>query len=531
MNLESENNNLRDKVKEVGGIRKLARELGIAYSSLWDKIKKEEQEERLSAFTSRPIFSPTKHSFPAPGEKTKTFLLTSAQDSSKISEPFFTNLKAFAEFNEAEILIGGYTYNKSLFEDHSKRSGLFHPELEPYMVWGQVELGELLFLAEMNTSPTATTPLSGFETYTKDKWGIFPHPKVQMLSIATHKEDKPKLLFTTGSVTEPNYVQKKAGIKAQFHHVLGAAVVELNDDNTYFVRHVIADDTGSFYDLDTFVSGGKVTTGHSVEAISYGDIHHEKLDPTVARTTWGYDVNSRTTSTAINLVDFLKPKFQFFHDLSDFDPRNHHNIGDIHFRYARHVQGNDNVETALTGCADFLKETYRPWSKSVVVQSNHDNALVTWLKNADYRTDPENALFFLETQTEYYTDLKAGIKTPKIFENTIRKLADLDGLDIVFNSEDQSFKICDDIECGQHGHLGANGSKASPKQFAKMGPRVIMGHSHTASIMDGVYINGVSGKLDMGYNKGPSSWSHSHTVVYPNGKRAILTMMHGRWFS
>lgn len=33
----------------------------------------------------------------------------------------------------------------------------------------------------------------------------------------------------------------------------------------------------------------------------------------------------------------------------------------------------------------------------------------------------------------------------------------------------------------------------------------------------------------MGYNKGPSSWSHSHVVTYPNGKRAVVTMRGTRW--
>jgi hypothetical protein len=34
----------------------------------------------------------------------------------------------------------------------------------------------------------------------------------------------------------------------------------------------------------------------------------------------------------------------------------------------------------------------------------------------------------------------------------------------------------------------------------------------------------------MGYNKGPSSWSHSHVITYPNGKRSIITLQkNGNW--
>jgi hypothetical protein len=35
----------------------------------------------------------------------------------------------------------------------------------------------------------------------------------------------------------------------------------------------------------------------------------------------------------------------------------------------------------------------------------------------------------------------------------------------------------------------------------------------------------------MGYNKGLSSWAQAHTVTYPNGKRAILTMCNGQFFA
>jgi hypothetical protein len=46
---------------------------------------------------------------------------------------------------------------------------------------------------------------------------------------------------------------------------------------------------------------------------------------------------------------------------------------------------------------------------------------------------------------------------------------------------------------------------------------------------DGIYTSGTTSKLDMGYNKGLSSWSHSHVVTLPNGKRQIITLQNGRW--
>jgi hypothetical protein len=97
----------------------------------------------------------------------------------------------------------------------------------------------------------------------------------------------------------------------------------------------------------------------------------------------------------------------------------------------------------------------------------------------------------------------------------------------VFVSEDNSFTICGNIECGMHGHLGANGARPSPTQFARAGAKSNTGHTHSPAILDGAYVAGVSGSLDMGYNKGLSSWAPAHIVTYPNGKRTILTMCNG----
>jgi hypothetical protein len=102
-----------------------------------------------------------------------------------------------------------------------------------------------------------------------------------------------------------------------------------------------------------------------------------------------------------------------------------------------------------------------------------------------------------------------------------------------FMDEDQSYVICEDanggIECGMHGHLGPNGARGGAAAFAKMGRRANVGHTHQAGIYDGIYTAGTSSNLNMGYNRGPSSWSHSHVVTYPNGKRAIYTLWRGKW--
>ena len=493
-------------------------------------------------FTKRDLIEPVKYGSRATG--TRYFILTSAQDESIVHGGFLSNLEAYANWlDDCEIMIAGFTYSKRLFEDHDAASHRvsYHHSIMPYMTNDQVALGEgILFCGEMNTLPTAKNPLSGFETYTKDKWGIFPHAKIQLQSIATAKFARSKQLLTTGCVTLPNYIPKKAGLQASFHHQIGAVIVELMDDGTFFCRHLHADGLepgeGGFYDLDRRVENGIVTTGHRVEGLTYGDIHHEKLDDTVAKTTWGYDVSTGALAWSnsvegIPLVDFLRPRFQFFHDLSDFAPRNHHNIKDPHFLFKTHAKGTANVEAALKGCSTFLNVADRDFTHSVVVQSNHDNALLRWLKAADWRDDPENALFYLETQASYVRQLSEGVEDPAIFEQVLRSFQDNALINITFVSEDESFMICGDIECAMHGHLGANGARGNPRQFTRMGSKSNTGHTHSPQIIDGAFVGGVSGSLDMGYNRGLSSWAHAHIATYENGTRTILTMMNGRWYA
>jgi hypothetical protein len=499
-------------------------------------IDEDEEEGDEPQFYKRDLIEPVRLAPHA--TKVRYFIFSSAQDASEIHEDFLTNLEAYAKHLGAELHIAGFTYSKKLFQDHDAASSevYYHQRVEPYLNNNQIALGDgLVFCGEMNTLPTATMPLSGFETYTRDKWGIFPHAKIQLQAVATAKFARTKQLMTTGCVTMPNYVPKKAGIKASFHHQIGAVLVELLPDGTFFCRHLQADglgaDEGGFYDLDVRVEGGLITTGHRVEALNYGDIHHEKLDPEVALTTFGYDVDTGNTITRDNLLDRLQPKHQFFHDLSDFSPRNHHNIKDPHFLFKTHRHGTDDVEEALRGCSNFLAKTQRDWCASLVIQSNHDNALLRWLKEADFKTDPINAVFYLRTQTSYYEQLAEGIGDPPIFEQVLRDFQ-MNGLNGVgFISEDDSYMIAGNIECAMHGHLGANGARGNPRHYTKMGSKSNTGHTHSPQIVDGAFVAGVSGSLDMGYNRGLSSWDHSHIVTYPNGARTIITMMEGRWFA
>lgn len=464
----------------------------------------------------------------------RRYLLTAAQDDTDIHEPFWQNLHAYAQDCGAALMVGPFTYNKAVFSDHETRSGVFRAALQPYLHWESVDLGPIVFCAEMNTLPTANDPLSGLEPYTGMKWGVFPHAKIALVTVPTLVGHRPKQIMTTGCCTLPNYIQKKAGLKATFLHCIGATIVEIDALDRIFCRQITATRDGAFQDLDAVVRGGVVTRGHRAEAISWGDIHQPKIDPVVARVSWGIDTETDTVRSGESMIDVLRPRYQFFHDLLDFTTRNHHRIKDHRFRFTMAHRETDSVEAETVLTARFLRQSQRDFCESVIVYSNHDDALGRWLDTADFREDPANAKFFLRCTLARYQAIEDGDTRHNIFREVLA-WADEDDLDgITFKDDDESFLICTDsedggIETAMHGHRGINGARGSAKGFQKTSVATTRGHDHSPSVHGRVFTGGLCGRMDQGYNRGLSGWMATDVLTYSNGKRTLITKWDDAW--
>lgn len=462
----------------------------------------------------------------------RRFLLTSAQDDTPIHRGFWRNLLAYAEAIGAEVRVGGFTYQKGLFEDHATRTAAFAEQVRPYLFHDNNDCGPVMFAAKMNTLPTAVKPLSGLDSYTRGSWGVFPHAKIQLVSVPSLPGRHPAMIMTTGACTIANYVEKKAGLKAEFHHQIGATIVEVDREERVFCRQISATDDGSFQDLDAMVKAGRVTRGHRVEEITWGDIHVEKLDPVCARAAWGYDAATQEIVSSDNMLDILRPRHQAYHDLLDWMARNHHRRGDHQFAYAMIKGGSDRVEDANALAAKFLRKTARDWCTSVVVASNHPEAMPRWLREADPRSDPTNLRFWCQANDAIYAAVDAGDQDFDVFKWALSRHDDQALADIVFVPRNGSYLVCQaqgGIEIALHGDEGPNGARGSAANLNKVAVRMNIGHSHSAQILDGVYQAGLCGKMDQGYNSGPSSWSHTQVVTYPNGRRTLVTIVDGKW--
>jgi hypothetical protein len=521
---------------DLHGTKKAAADaLGISRDAVIRAVRKAEENATGRAKAPERV----DFGLPAKG-KIARYIFTCAQSNTKLHDWTWRNLVALAEHYGARIHVSRFTYKKEAYGSKAVKPGKgataadkadlwYDKRIEPFISDEGANVAPgLVWCGEMNILPTAIRPLSGMESYTGRKSGIFPHAKIAMESIASHKSEPTKFNYTTGAVTLRNYIAKKAGLKAEFHHGYGGLLVEVDSEGSWWCRQLNADSEGTIYDLDVRARRGHVTTGHRVEAVNWGDIHVSGEETPSLTACFGKD----------GILDTLRPRFQFHHDVFDFRFSNHHDRKNPHRRFELHLSGKDSGVDELKNVARFIMhDSWRDFCKTVVVDSNHDNAMTRWLREADYREDPKNALLFLAAQLEVYQAIAAGDKKFHLVSWAVNRMAPdyaaTRGRTVKFLHQDESFVICPDanggIECGMHGHQGPNGAKGSAAAFSRMGRKSNIGHSHSACIHDGTYVAGVTGALDQGYNAGPSSWSHSHVVTYANGKRAILTVWDGKW--
>ncbi len=455
--------------------------------------------------------------------KGKKFVITSAQNNTHIHEDFFNSLVGYCEAEGAELLVSAFYYNKNGFQNGKREEAWFDGRVKPYMFNESLQLAEgLVFCGELNILPTAKAPLTGLHNYTAELSAIIPHAKLQLVSVPTPKDDDAKLLYTTGTITKRNYKQQRAGQIAEHHHAFAALVVEVDGDGDWFVRQLNCESgTGNFYDLDKYYTPQGITSGHTLEAVNYGDLHVSGISPDAIYACWG-------KRNPENILDTLKPKYQMLNDVFSNDFRNHHEIKNSLYLFKQFSRQQESVRHEVLATTKILESLDRDFSQRVVVDSNHDRSLHRFLVEQDYKKDPVNAVFMLEMTLDMYKAVEEG-KPFHTFEAACRKV-NPNMESVRFLRMDEKFTLCGNIVASNHGDLGANGSRPSLAGFAKLGVRHNIGHMHQISILDGVYCAGSCMNTgDANYTKGASSWSISHILTYKNGKRTIVTQKGKKW--
>lgn len=457
----------------------------------------------------------------------KRYLITSAQNATEVHTEFWACLQVAAKRLDAEIVVIPLRYKNptSIWSDKQSTEEWWADETRPFLYNQRKKLNEnLVLVGDVKIQPTATRPLAGFEALTGAESCIIGHPKMQFRSVASPMGRYPKILTTTGACTVQNYTDSKAGKLGDFHHFLGAVIVEL-DGKRFHLRQLNADRvTGEFTDVDTrtltlthYTRAGAVPAPRAA-GLALADAHARFFCPEVERATFGPG----------GIVEAFDPEVLLWHDTLDGYSANPHHDANPFIEAAKIQSGFGDVRAEVEHAVRFVVEHSRG-RRAIVVPSNHDNFLSRWVVSTDWRRDPVNAAFYLETAQAMLASVKmtgGGTTYADPFRHWVEKLrgdADVRALDT-----DERFEVAG-IECGMHGDRGPNGAPGSLRNLARLGARVVSGHSHTPGIEEGHYQTGTSTPLRLEYNRGPSSWQNTHCVIYATGKRSLITIVDGRW--
>lgn len=485
----------------------------------------------------RTWLSDTLRVAPVQNPRGRIFLFTGAQNDTPVHQPFWENLNAYAAYLNAEIVIGPWTYETNWWDENNPASRHYAPEIADHLCFGQMQIGSnFLFAGEMNTLPTAARPISDLSTYSQGKWAVFPHARIQLLSIpAANPAEQAFQIMTTGSVTIPQVIPRKAGIKSLSFHAIGATIVEFDSEGDLFCRQILATPDGAFQDLDIVVGNGRVFPGNSIEAVTAADIHIAKMGTRNALATFGFDYRSAKEQSG-SLIGALKPDWVFLHDIHDHESRSHHHRDDVSHSFEMAIRDRESVKDEITRAVDFLEKIRHRVKNVGVVEANHDLALERYIREGRYRGDGVNHIFGLELDKAYHEwrgrvaealDAETQPESFSLLEWAVRFISKVELSNVKWIYDGGSF-ILNGVQTGFHGHRGVNGAKGSVTGFAKTGHAITMGHSHSPQILDRVYCAGTM-QLQHGYNKGASGWAVSHVLQYRNGHRALITLQNGKW--
>jgi len=477
-------------------------------------FKREDSVRRwVSSFLARelhnnvtPTTDKTTDIKPLQLNESKYYILTWEQNNSKLHKQLWENILAYKEFLNAELAVILGVYHKP---DPRNGSVYYNKETNPYWDFTRHDIHKYVnILSDVNVSPTAEYPLRGLEGISRDKTSIIGHPKRHFQCLPTLEGTPHKALFTTMSITLPNYIHSKLGKKAEFVHKNGFVIVEIRNEDVFHIRQVEAEINGSFIDLIHEVSNGEVKINDYAAAIVWGDIHVGSTDTHVKMET-------------DRLVNRLNIPISIFHDLADGESVNNHIVNDPIQQIKRLDKFQDDVFEEINQITKFIKEV--PTSQNIIVNSNHDNRFDRWIKDIDWKKDIKNARAYL-----WLADIALNAQNDKgILANILDNNPDINTKVTTLGLND-SYRI-GGFELGMHGHIGQGGTRGSLTQFAKLNTPTITGHSHSPGVINDSYSVGTSTYLRLGYNVGASNWAQAHCLLHKNNTVQHIMFTRGHY--
>lgn len=455
--------------------------------------------------------------------KARTFIITAAQNATPVHVKFWAILERIAHHRSATRLVIPLRYKNptSQWTGSQENAEYWDAAVRPFLFNQRKSLHKhLTILGDMKIQPTASSPLTGAEALSTSSSGIIGHTKLQLRCVATPQGRMAKIMTTTGACTVANYTDSRAGTIGEFHHSLCAQLVELN--GKYFhIRQLHYDaKTGSVTDGAAGVRyyPDRVEQAPRPLALAMGDTHVDYICPLVKKATFGKG----------GMIDLLKPENLIWHDLLDSYSVNPHHFGNPFNAVAKRQADRDDARAEVDRAIKFVRDNTGEGTVSVLIASNHNDMLRRWVAKNDWRLDPVNAEFYLETALAMVRGTKLtgkGTEYPDPFAFWFKR-AGVPRTRVL--DSDESF-MRGGIELSMHGDHGPNGARGSIRNLRRIGVKSIIGHSHTPGIDEGCYQSGTSTRLRLEYNTGAGSWLNCHTLLQADGKRQLIVIVDGKW--
>lgn len=452
----------------------------------------------------------------------KVYIITAAQNATNVHGLFFETLKVMAKHRNAELVIVPLRYKNPTSLAPDERDDWWDPAAVPFLFNQRKKLNpNIVLAADIKTQPTASSPLTGFEALTGAESCIIAHPKMQLRTISVPSSDYPKILTTTGACTlSNNYSDTKAGKIGQFHHFLGAIVVEVVG-KLFYLRQLNANrEDGSFTDLEHHYTPGGVFDAPPPLAIVLGDTHQRITSPQVDRATFGDK----------GIVPTLNVEKIYWHDVTDGETCNPHEEHDPFLAAAKQKSGRQDIRAEIQDSVNFVNERSKG-RESFIVDSNHPDFIRRWVVKQLHTGchDAKNLGFFLESATYMHASARMTPEGPEYddpFPYWFKKLGA--GENVHMLRHDQSSKVAD-IECSLHGDDGPNGARGTMANLARLGVKVCSAHRHYPEIFEGHYGVGTSTSRRQSYHRGPGNNLNTHCLIYATGARALVTIIGEDW--
>jgi hypothetical protein len=448
--------------------------------------------------------------------KARRMVITCAINNTPVQPDFVKMLENYCKVNRADLIVIPLRYRNptSPLEASTMEEEWWDKSIVPYLCDSNMEFPEFRFkiLGAIKTEATAVNPLTGMDAATRGLTTIMGHPQLQMKTLTTNG-DGPIFLTTTGTCTPLKFSDTRRGYQAEFHQSLCAIVMEPDSMIGHaHMRQLHYHETG-IVDLDKVYRTTSVGKAPRVEAVVLGDEHCVFASESVVKATFG----------AGGIVSTLKPKRLIRHDVLDCHAVSHHHKLNPILQYRKLRENMDDIFDELTKTKNHIMRTTPLDCESIIIASNHNEHLHKWLNEADWKRDIKNAKLFFNLMYQIFDRIDQGkddIDPFKLFCGEMDRVR--------FLTRNEQFMILD-IDVGNHGDKGANGTRGSRRQYSMLPDKTVVGHSHSPGIDKGCYQTGTSGELRMGYNDGPSSWANTHCIIYENGKRQLITTIDGRW--